>query len=288
MGCVGVMGLPPVGSRCDKGKAGIPGDSARAMVVGVRHASRSPGCDSSDAAFGATIVFRRTALIRARLRSAVLPTPGCRRRFPRPALARRGYAPSSRMQADTRNSAFCAYLRPLVFRHPFRSPGATISFPRRPPWRAGGVRGGVCRLTRAPAARCLCCPVGQGVPVMQGDVAARKTAGTVEPRARPMYNNIRDLHVKQDVMGGGAVKKAFWGLWIGAIAVFFLDWAFMGISLLNGDYEIRTAVYLAAACFVVILAGAVYRLWSSRCPHCGKALPLRGKYCPHCGKEVGA
>lgn len=150
------------------------------------------------------------------------------------------------------------------------------------------MRGGACRLTRAPAARCLCCPVGQGVPVMQGDVAARKTAGTVEPRARPMYNNIRDLHVKQDVMGGGAVKKAFWGLWIGAIAVFFLDWAFMGISLLNGDYEIRTAAYLAAACYVVILAGAVYRLWSSRCPHCGKALPLRGKYCPHCGKEIGA
>lgn len=123
---------------------------------------------------------------------------------------------------------------------------------------------------------------------MPGDVAARKTAGTIEPRAGSVYNNIRDLHVKQDVMGGGAVKKAFWVLWLGAIAVFFLDWAFMGISLLNGDYEIRTAVYLAAACFVVILAGPVYRLWSSRCPYCGKALPLRGKYCPHCGKEVGA
>lgn len=172
MGCVGVMGLPPVGSRCDKGKAGIPGDSARAMVVGVRHASRSPGCDSSDAAFGATIVFRRTALIRARLRSAVLPTPGCRRRFPRPALARRGYAPSSRMQADTRNSAFCAYLRPLVFRHPFRSPGATISFPRRPPWRAGG------RARRrlpvgAPTRRPILCCSGSGHP---GHVGRRSRA----------------------------------------------------------------------------------------------------------------
>lgn len=182
MGCVGVMGLPPVGSRCDKGKAGIPGDSARAEAAMKRQAPRSPGCDSSDAAFGATIVFRRTALIRARLRSAVLPTPGCRRRFPRPALARRGYAPSSRMQADTRNSAFCAYLRPLVFRHPFRSPGATISFPRRPPWRAGGVRGAVCRLARPLAARFYAVR-DQGIPVMQGDVAARKTAGTVEPRA---------------------------------------------------------------------------------------------------------
>lgn len=123
---------------------------------------------------------------------------------------------------------------------------------------------------------------------MSGGAAARKTAGTIEPRAGSVYNNISDLHVKLDVAGGGAVKKAFWVLWIGAIAVFFLDWAFMGISLLNGDYEIRTAVYLAAACFVVILAGSVYRLWSSRCPYCGKALPLRGKYCPHCGKEVGA
>ena len=282
-GVRGRSGAAPVGSCCDKGQAGIPGDSARAMVVGVRHASRSPGCGGSGTVRHNTIAFRQTVPDCATSCFAALPAPVAAISFPAPPWRAGGMR---RFRGRKRNPAFAlirAQSRPAAP----PAPVAAADFPA-PPWRAGGMRGGVCRLTRAPAARCLCCPVGQGVPVMQGDVAAPKTAGTVEPRAGPMYNNIRDLHVKQDVMGGGAVKKAFWVLWIGAIAVFFLDWAFMGISLLNGDYEIRTAVYLAAACFVVILAGSVYRLWSSRCPYCGKALPLRGKYCPHCGKEVGA
>lgn len=153
-GVRGRSGAAPVGSYCDKGQAGIPGDSARAMVVGVRHASRPPGCGGSGTVRHNTIAFRQTvpdcatpcfAAPPARVAAADLPArPGAQEAC---AL--------SRMQAGPR---FCADPRTIALRRP-SGPGCRRRF-SRPPWRAGGMHGGVCRLARAPAARCPCCPVG--------------------------------------------------------------------------------------------------------------------------------
>lgn len=76
-----------------------------------------------------------------------------------------------------------------------------------------------------------------------------------------------------------------WGLVI-TLILLLIDLGVMGIKLLNGNYDVLTAAYIAAACWIVMLVCAVVKLFSSRCPHCGKLKLSNGKYCPHCGKEI--
>lgn len=76
--------------------------------------------------------------------------------------------------------------------------------------------------------------------------------------------------------------------WARAIALvaFIIDWAFAGLKLLDGDYDITIEVYIAMVCFVVLLICAVCMLFTNKCPHCGRLRLTNGRYCPNCGKEI--
>ena len=82
------------------------------------------------------------------------------------------------------------------------------------------------------------------------------------------------------------MKKVLCAIWVIAVIVFFVDWGIVGLSLLDGNYEIKAGIYVGLVCFIIILAGSIYRLFNNRCPHCGKAILTNGKYCPHCGEEI--
>lgn len=80
-------------------------------------------------------------------------------------------------------------------------------------------------------------------------------------------------------------RIAAWGLVI-TLILFLIDLGVMGLQLLNGNDDVLREAYIAAACWIVLLVCAVVRLFSSRCPHCGKLKLSNGKYCPHCGREI--
>jgi len=80
-------------------------------------------------------------------------------------------------------------------------------------------------------------------------------------------------------------QKALWIL-LAAFAVFLIDWGVMGVKLLEGNYDIMTEAYIALACFAVIIACILARLFGNRCTHCGKILLIDGKFCSHCGKPI--
>ena len=83
------------------------------------------------------------------------------------------------------------------------------------------------------------------------------------------------------------MKKMLTAIWIIAVIVFFMDWGIVGLSLLNGNYEIQAGIYIGIVCWViVIVGGTIYKLFNGRCPYCGKIRLQEGKYCPHCGKEI--
>ena len=56
------------------------------------------------------------------------------------------------------------------------------------------------------------------------------------------------------------------------LILFLIDLGVMGLQLLNGNYDVLTAAYIAAACWIIMLVCAVVKLFSSRCPHCGKEI----------------
>ena len=76
--------------------------------------------------------------------------------------------------------------------------------------------------------------------------------------------------------------------WTSAIAfvIFLIDWGVVGVQLLDGDYNITAGVYIGAACLVVILLCAFYKVFSNRCPHCNRHIQPIGTYCPYCGKKI--
>ena len=72
-----------------------------------------------------------------------------------------------------------------------------------------------------------------------------------------------------------------------SILVFFVDWCVVGLKLLEGDYDILAGLYIALVCVAVMVGYIIYRIFSSKCPYCGKLINQpRAKYCPHCGKEL--
>ncbi len=80
-------------------------------------------------------------------------------------------------------------------------------------------------------------------------------------------------------------KIVNWTLFITFI-VFLIDWGVVGLSLLNGNYDITIGAYIGLVCFIIIFACIFYRSFSSKCPHCGKMLLVNGAYCSHCGKKL--
>ena len=70
------------------------------------------------------------------------------------------------------------------------------------------------------------------------------------------------------------------------LILFLIDLGVMGLQLLNGNYDVLTAAYIAAACWIIMLVCADVRLFSSRYPHCCKLKLSNGKYRPHCCKEI--
>lgn len=83
------------------------------------------------------------------------------------------------------------------------------------------------------------------------------------------------------------MKRIMNWLYAIAIAVFFIDWIYVGIKLLNGAYDVTVGAYIALACVGVMIIYFLYRIVTNKCPHCGKALYYgRAKYCPHCGKKL--
>lgn len=80
-------------------------------------------------------------------------------------------------------------------------------------------------------------------------------------------------------------KKTTWILIIACFA-FFIDWAVLGLELLNGNYDVIVEAYIGAICFVIIFVCLFIKRFSSKCPHCGKISYSGGKFCPHCGKII--
>lgn len=71
-----------------------------------------------------------------------------------------------------------------------------------------------------------------------------------------------------------------------AFLAFLFDWGVMGLKLYNGNYNITVEAYIALVCLLIILICAVSKIFTDKCPHCGKIRISNGKYCPYCGKEI--
>ena len=83
------------------------------------------------------------------------------------------------------------------------------------------------------------------------------------------------------------MKKAVNWIQAAAILVMVITWGVVGLNIANGDYEAVTpGAYIVFVCLVVNLVCVLYKLFSDKCPHCGKIRTTRGKYCPYCGKEI--
>lgn len=82
------------------------------------------------------------------------------------------------------------------------------------------------------------------------------------------------------------VKKTVTWVLIITFFAFFIDWAVLGIKLLNGNYDVVVEAYIGAVCFPIMFVCLLIKRFSSKCPHCGKISASGGKFCPHCGKTV--
>lgn len=80
-------------------------------------------------------------------------------------------------------------------------------------------------------------------------------------------------------------KTAKW-LAATALAVFVLDWAIVGLKLLDGDYAITAVAWIGLAALVIFFVCVIWARFANRCSHCGKAIPAQGSYCLHCGKAL--
>ena len=84
------------------------------------------------------------------------------------------------------------------------------------------------------------------------------------------------------------MKKVLCVIWIAAVILFFIDWGMVGLSLLNGNYEIEIGVYLGLVCMVIIMIGPICKICkmlSNKCPYCGKTILSDYKFCPYCAQD---
>ena len=76
--------------------------------------------------------------------------------------------------------------------------------------------------------------------------------------------------------------------WIFGISllVFAIDWAVMGMKIFSGEYNITLEAYIGLVCVILLLVCALFKLFTYKCPHCGKLRLVNGKYCAYCGKRI--
>lgn len=82
------------------------------------------------------------------------------------------------------------------------------------------------------------------------------------------------------------MKKAATWAFIIAFITLFIDWAVLGIKLLDGNYDVIAEAYIGAVCFVIIFICILIKQFKGKCPHCGRIITSDGKYCPHCGEKL--
>jgi hypothetical protein len=82
------------------------------------------------------------------------------------------------------------------------------------------------------------------------------------------------------------MRKAMMWLFVITLIVFVIDWGVVGVKLLDGDYDITTGAYIGYVCWIVMIVCCLYRIFSRKCPHCGKLRTTGGSYCPYCGRKI--
>lgn len=82
------------------------------------------------------------------------------------------------------------------------------------------------------------------------------------------------------------MKRIMSWIFVISIIIFILDWGVVGLKLLNGDYDITVGAYIGLVCVLIILLCAVYKIFSDKCPYCGKVRMSNGEYCSYCGKKI--
>ena len=80
-------------------------------------------------------------------------------------------------------------------------------------------------------------------------------------------------------------KFVTWSLAI-AFIVFLIDWGIMGLKLLDNNYNITIEAYIGFACWIIIFASIFCRIFTNKCPYCGKLRITNGVYCSYCGKKI--
>ena len=82
------------------------------------------------------------------------------------------------------------------------------------------------------------------------------------------------------------MKKIATWLMVISIIVFVITWGIIGLKIFNNEYDFMTEAYIAYGFLAVFFVCLIYVRSTYRCPHCGKARILFGKYCSYCGKEI--
>ena len=54
----------------------------------------------------------------------------------------------------------------------------------------------------------------------------------------------------------------------------------------NNFLDILVEAYIGRVCFVVLMVCSLYRIFSNKCPYCGKLRVSNGEYCSYCGKKI--
>lgn len=76
-----------------------------------------------------------------------------------------------------------------------------------------------------------------------------------------------------------------WAQWISFI-VAVISWMLMGLKIYEGNYSISVEACIVMTCLLVILICTLSRVFTDRCPHCGKIRVSKGSFCPYCGKNL--
>ena len=82
------------------------------------------------------------------------------------------------------------------------------------------------------------------------------------------------------------MKKTVLWISIAASVIVFIDLAVMGIKLFNGNYSIKAEAVITLLSLAALFICNIIRIFSHKCPYCGKLLVTNGNFCPHRGKKT--
>ena len=83
------------------------------------------------------------------------------------------------------------------------------------------------------------------------------------------------------------MKKAVFWIQLAVIVLMLITCGVVSLNIYNGDYEAVTpGACIILVCLIVNLVCALYKLFSDKCPHCGKLRLINGQYCRHCGIKI--